>query len=310
VLFYDILKRDKIRFEALLNTSRVVVTPYSNKLELGTQLTVIFFVWMLLTLFFSRKIELFAVLQDCKHRERPFATIDCANILGSLYRGRKHLHYLIAAFSATLATCIHFYYIGDSHSRIAQPISELVGLSAYDYRLATELTPIFITHWLLQFLIIFMFVLSAWNVGILGRCVQRFQRHIAYVKAAEANGLQSAASATNQRIARWALTGVAIVILCSFGWFKLEEADVGGLLDWSGQQGIFQLAYFFGPAYSAAGFLWFATPQMYSNFNLTGRPRRKWTKEDVDYIEAALGKVPQLLTMIKTIQDIIHAARA
>jgi hypothetical protein len=303
-LFSEILKKDPARLEAFLDSSRIVVTPFNNILEIATQLTIILCTWMLLTLFFSRKIELFSVLMDCKPTERIFATIDCINVLGSLYRGRKHLHYLIAAFSATVATCIHFYYIGEANARIARPIAGLIGLYPYDYRLAIELAPIFITHWLLQFITIFMFVLLAWNVGILGRAVQRLQRHIAYAQMSNTD-VNSAASATNQRISRYACSTIALAILFFLGWLKMAEAGVSFTFD-----GLPQVAYFFSPAYTVAGFLWFATPQMYSNFDLSRpRPRRKWTKEDGDYVEAALGKVPQLLSMIQTIHDLIHGSR-
>ncbi|HLZ99168.1 MAG TPA: hypothetical protein VKP66_14595 [Steroidobacteraceae bacterium] len=64
-LFYQLLKIDRSALNSFINRSLIVITPENNRLEIVTQLIIVICTGGLLTLFFSRKIELFEVLMDC-----------------------------------------------------------------------------------------------------------------------------------------------------------------------------------------------------------------------------------------------------
>ena len=178
-VFAELLRKAGPEFAVFLQRTKLVVTPITNWPEIVTQIGLSVCIWILLSLYFSRKIEFFEIFRACNVRDRPSATVDCTNILGAEFRGRRHFHYLLSVFSAIVATCVHFYYIGEGNLQVSKPVADVVGLVPYDYRLTPDLKPISIVHWLFQFFIVFLFVLLCWEVGVLGRCLRRFQRHIA-----------------------------------------------------------------------------------------------------------------------------------
>ncbi|HLZ99169.1 MAG TPA: hypothetical protein VKP66_14600 [Steroidobacteraceae bacterium] len=230
------------------------------------------------------------------------------NILGSTFHGRKRLHYLIAGFSSIAAMCIHFYYIGQDHSHVSQPIADVVGLGAYDYRLTIELAPIFIVNWLVQFFLIYLFVLLAWDVGILGRCVQQFQRQIAHCGIQQkAEFLRHAGGlAGQQTIVRWSAIVVVFIALSACGYFKWSEFSAVSF----NLPTALQICYFFSPAFTISGLLWFATPQMYADYDKIRTDRRKkLTEEDIDFIRAAFAQVPEIAKLIVGIVSLVEHSK-
>lgn len=305
-LFYLALERDTADLNRFLDKSLLIVTPLNNKLEVATQLAMILCIWAFLMLYFSRKYELSEIHGDCTTQSKPMALVDCAEILGSSFRGRKYLHYLIAGFSAIVATCIHFYHIGDANIRIATPIAELVHAVPYDYRLTTVQKPVFIVHWLLQFGIVFLFVLMGWHVGVLGRCLTRLQRHIGLFGWARADQLKTDHLRYRRSMAFWLCFTGALIILGGLSTLKLFAAQEVGLADH------YRIAYIFSPALTVCVFLiWaLALPVPYATYEAAKadaiKRRRllpRWTKEDLEFAEATMARFSSTLGIIPKIRE-------
>ncbi|TQF27435.1 hypothetical protein UNPF46_30700 [Bradyrhizobium sp. UNPF46] len=316
-VFKEILINSPDKLADFLSKTLLVVTPWNNLAEVATQVIMVLCAFALLTLYFSRKRELLTVVTDCKVADRPFATVNCVNILGSAYRGRKRLHYLFAAIAAVVATCVHFYYIGGSFTKISQPIASLVGLRPYDYRLAADLTPIFIVQWLLQFLLVYMFVLVSWDVAVLGNCIRRLQRHLTRIGMFDhAPEARSAELARTQTLVRAFLVIIFMVLLSVAGYFKLVSAENAGLISsWASLDDAPRVLYLFVPVLAVTGFLSFAAAPMYDSaksireeLQKRRRVRKLWTKEDDDYLGAAITKFSQWVSLAKTIKELVHGA--
>lgn len=289
----------------------IVTTPWTNWLELFTQLMVIIIIWGLLTAYFSRKYELFQIISSCSALKRPLAVMVAISFLEGIFRSRKRFHYLIAAFVATVATCVHFYYVGDFDYRVAHPIAEVAGLTSYDYRFSTEFRPIFIAHWLLQFLLVFTVVLLSWEVGILGDCSRKLQRHIVkknlYSKKATANKIFRDIVAFQKTSAMFAIVAIAILVVA--GILKMLEAKSVGLITarlwplagdqlwplvggWNSSHA--RIAYCFSPAVGLTLLLILALRPMYASVEQVQHAienKQKWDEEDVQFLEAALDQL-------------------
>jgi hypothetical protein len=322
-LFTELLRKEPAKFDDFLKKHKIVVTPWNNWLEIGTQVNIIIILCFLLTVYFSRKIDFFDVLRDCEAMNRPFATIDCSNVLGTIFRGRRHLHYFFSIFVALVATCVHFYYIGETNLRVVRPFTEVVGLVPYDYRLATELQPVFIVHWSVQFFLVFLFVLLCYEVGILGKCLQRVQRHLAiagWIHMVDDDNRGAKERWENlvgkQRSARLLMFGSCAPLLV-MGYLKYVDAASSGVFsgttwrDW-GVADYFRMGYFFSPLLSALLLIYLATPQVYGTVEIarTAKTKKLVAEEDSDFISSALGSIPQLTKSIKeTIKDVKEIVR-
>lgn len=309
VIFSELLQR-AAGAEEFFIARRLVVTPANNIPEVLTQTILVVLNWVLLTLYLTRKHEFFDVYQDTKKETRSFAAVLCVNLLGSIFRGRQHFHFLIAAFAATVALCVHFFYIGKANTLLAMPVAELVRLTPYDYRLATDLQPVYLVHWIFQFTLVFLFVLFAWEVAILGRCLRTFQLHLLKEGAfPDAKWTESNNLAGRQKTARLYIVSIFVGLLVALGFWKswpnsafLDFWTRMFRLDWAH---IAQSFYYFSPALLVWLMMAFAMRPIFENETkaravLNKRDRKQsLSKQDDDFIAASVGRIPGLKKLLK-----------
>jgi hypothetical protein len=293
-ILLNALKTEERAFKAFAGTFRLIVTPTNNWAEIGTQLCVIIACWVLLTVYFSRKIDFVEILDCCKSKKRLAATVDIMNILSNMFRGRKRVHYLVAATAAVVSTCVHFYFIEDTATQLARPILNLANLEPYDYRLASQLGPVFIAHWLLQFILSFVFVLLAWDDHALGDCGRKIQGHIIRSKLMDVADKSATDRfekvARAQRVTFYVWVGLSVVAFSLLGFVKIWEAQHAGTVgDWTALswRDCVKVAYYLGPAIFSSLLIGYGTRPMHESVADAQRMSGPASEEDSAY-EAAM----------------------
>ena len=174
VFFHRVLN-DPATFKLFNSSTRFIVTPSNNWQEIFSQLAIVSFIVCMISWFLAKKGHFYEVVDRMELSKRIPSVMLLEGILISFFFLRKKYHYLVALFAASVTIFFHYYTMNKIGGIGNSDVAIALNLTPFDYRLKSSSQPLLATYWLVQFAIIYMFTLVAWELGALNACFRQWQ---------------------------------------------------------------------------------------------------------------------------------------
>lgn len=213
---------DSIFFSTVINNSelfkkfnaayKVAISPNGNRLEIVSQVVLLFFTMLMVSWFMAKKKHFFEVMKMLANERRIPAMQLLEETLTSFFSLRKKYHYFLAAVLASVAIFAHFYAMQRSSYTAAFDIMTALKLTTYDYRIHTSSQWLTMIYWTAQFVLIYFFTLVAWELGSLNSCMRQWQGKL--VKAHILDKHEFSDKFSNIRTAQLTIILFAFIFAC------------------------------------------------------------------------------------------------
>lgn len=176
IFFHAILEDNRLK-EHFIKSSKIVTNLQHNYLELMSQAVLVAIAIIFLCIFFCLKTSVYKTIRSVDSRvvRISFDDVDSKEVQLAMlniyerlilknYKNRKLFHYLLAVFSSSLVIALHVIMAEKGLYSVGLMNATNLGLVPYDYRISTDTNILFLFHWALQFVIIYVIVLTGWEI--------------------------------------------------------------------------------------------------------------------------------------------------